>query len=117
MNRDKLSSLNISYYILIIVLTILSMFLIHFEYGVPRSSEELNITIICLSSIMLFINIIFIFLKNENRIIIFKNILYDICTILFILFDGVIWMWFLIGLLYFIIPINGIKMNLNNNNE
>ena len=118
MNRDKLlSCLNISYYRLIIVLTILSIFLIHFESGLPRPNEKLDKIIVCLSSIMLFINIISIFLKNENRIIVFKNIIYDICSIFFILTGGVTWIYFLIGFLYFIIPINGIKMNLNNNNQ
>lgn len=113
MNRDRLlSCINIIYYILIFILTILSLFYVHFESGLPTSNEGLDKIIIYSTGITLLINIIFNFFKLANKKIIIKNILYDIGTILFFLSGGITWIFFLIGLFYFIIPINGIKSNI-----
>lgn len=113
MNINKLLSwINIIYFILIFILTILSIFYVHFESGLPMQNEQLDKKIIYLSVITLLINIIFILFEIKNKKIIIKNILYDIGTILFFLSGGITWIYFLIGLFYFIIPINGIKANL-----
>lgn len=112
MYKDKLiSCINITYYILIILLTILSIFYVHFESGLPTSNEELDKIIIYSTGITLLINIISNFFKLENKKTIVKNILYDIGTILFFLSGGITWIFFLIGLFYFIIPINGLIIN------
>ena len=62
MNKDRLLSyINITYYILIFILTILSLFYVHFESGLPTSNGELDKIIIYISAITVLINIIFSF--------------------------------------------------------
>ena len=110
--KKFISCINVTYYILIILLTLLSLFYVRFESGLPTSNGEINKIIIYLSTIILLINITFNLLKIENKDIVTKNILYDIGSILFFLFGGITWIFFLIGFLYFIIPINGLIINI-----